>query len=101
MIPSLSRIVLFRLADGPSAGQHRPAIIVNLHNGDQPATAATLVNLQVFMNSDGRPFGDHAPALAWKTSVAQGNELGQWSDPRVTLPTPTPAEPAGELKSAV
>jgi hypothetical protein len=92
MIPSLSRIVLFRLSDGPSAGQHRPAIIVNLHKAtDQEATAETLVNLQVFMDSDGRPFGDHAPALAWKTSVAQGTEPGQWSDPRVTAPTPAPA----------
>ncbi|MDP1580643.1 MAG: hypothetical protein Q8M02_10210 [Candidatus Didemnitutus sp.] len=82
IIPSIGRLVHFTLNDGPSAGQIRPAIITNVHAGESPANESTLVDLQVFLNGDGQTAaGDHAGPLVWKTSVAQGDSVGQWHYP--------------------
>lgn len=99
MIPLIGRTVLFIVQD---TGLIRPAVIVNVHAGESPATETTVVNLQVFMDSDGRGFGDRAQALAWKTSVAQGTARGQWFDPlRPDAPkAPVPAAPAPEKPAA-
>lgn len=55
------------LPDGPSQGQHRPAIVVRVWRGEFPH-ADGVVQLQVF--ADGSNDGpDYASGLYWATSV--------------------------------
>jgi hypothetical protein len=61
--PSVGRIVHYILPDGPSTGEHRPAIIVKVWNDTYPG-----VQLQVF--TDGSNDGNtHKSGLFWATSV--------------------------------
>lgn len=83
------RIVHYVLPDGPSAGEHRPAIIVRVWRGEivvNPKTAEeehmkdTAVQLQVFMDGDGRGWNDQAPNVVWHTSVmySEDKEPDTW-----------------------
>lgn len=66
------RMVHFVLRDGPSAGQHRPAIIVRVWNKTSPT-----VQLQVFTDDA----NDRCPAVMWATSVpfdADGQRPYSW-----------------------
>ncbi|HBD19459.1 MAG TPA: hypothetical protein DC063_04795 [Arenimonas sp.] len=61
--PTVGRIVHYVLPDGPSAGQHRPAIIVR--TWDQPELPFSgTVQLQVF--TDGQ--NDVAPGEPWSAT---------------------------------
>lgn len=65
-VPSIGRIVHYVLDTGRNAGQHRPAIIVQVW-GD-PANPTPYVQLQVF--ADGSNDGDeYANGMVWRTSV--------------------------------
>lgn len=65
-------IVMFRLNAGPSAGQQRPAIVVN-ENRDGS------LNLQVF--SDGTKSRDDAlPNVFCVQRVRRGGENGNWTE---------------------
>jgi hypothetical protein len=59
------RIVHYVLNEGPSAGTHRPAIVV--HVWGESGTC----NLQVFTDSDeGAKYNDELLPVLWATSVA-------------------------------
>lgn len=60
MAPTIGRIVLYKASESAI----RPAIITDVHND-------TCVNLQVF-----QPGHDN-----WRTSVSQGDGVGQWEWP--------------------
>lgn len=68
-------IVHFVLDDGPSAGQHRPALVVHVWSDD-------LLQLQVFPDSDAAgTFNDKLPVPYWRTSVKldrSAEEHGTW-----------------------
>jgi hypothetical protein len=65
-VPSIGRVVHFVLDTGRNAGQHRPAMIVQIW-GD-PQNPAPYVQLQVF--TDGQNDGDeYASGMVWRTSV--------------------------------
>jgi hypothetical protein len=73
LIPGLSegRIVHFVLSRGPSAGQHRPAIVVKdwkLPSG--------VVNLVVFLDgtNDTSSYYHDMPVTKWETSVAYSED---------------------------
>lgn len=72
--PSIGRIVHYVLEDGPSAGQHRPAIIVRTW----PFSIAQLVQLQVFLDQGNDNFrqGDDPPAnTMWRSSVKHDEDF--------------------------
>jgi len=78
MIPSIGRIVHYILPDGPSKGEHRPAIIVRVWG--EP-TEVSSVQLQVFADGCGTPgYNDGLPNVFCVTSVCQGTESGQWHE---------------------
>lgn len=62
-VPSIGRVVHYVLPDGPHAGEHRPAFIVQVWTGDY-------LNLVVFV--DGTNDGPQlAGCVLWATSVQQ------------------------------
>lgn len=97
MIPSIGRMVHYVLSQhDKNAGQHRPAVIVNIF--DQTPTAASVVQLQVFTDSANDGMHD----TAWRTSVHQdptGKTPGTWHEmefvaqlaPAAPSPEPAPA----------
>src|SRR5438445_12683125 len=77
--PSIGRIVHFVLPDGPSKGEHRPAIIVRVWNDTYPG-----IQLQVF--TDGSNDGEaYKSGIYWATSVTYAdpseNEPRSWHWP--------------------
>lgn len=95
MIPSIGRMVHYVLsAHDKNAGQHRPAVIVNIF--EKTPTAASPVQLQVF--TDAANDGMHD--TAWRTSVHQdpsGLAPGSWHEmERVEQPPAVAAAPARE-----
>ena len=76
--PRVGEIVHYVMHEGPRAGAHRPAIVVN-------ANGMGLLNLQVI--SDGnRKKGDQAPGMFWRHDVPndpKGVESGTWHRPEV------------------
>ena len=85
--PSIGRIVHYVPEDGPSKGQHRPALIVRVW-GD-PANPEPYVNLQVLL--DGTNDGSLAGNSVWRTSV----QPDQSSEPQPrTWHWPEPVLPA-------
>jgi hypothetical protein len=77
--PTLGRIVHYVLNNGPSAGKHRPAVVVEVTN-------EYTVNLQVF--SDGTkgtmPHGDGLPNVFRKVGALlddNGHTQGTWHYP--------------------
>jgi len=75
-IPTIGRIVHFVMPAGPSAGEHRPAIIVHV-NDEKPSEKST-VSLQVFTE----PARDHR-AIFWESNVSQDKDKnrGTWHEP--------------------
>ena len=73
-VPSIGRIVHYILDEGPHAGEHRPAIIVQIW-GTTPSAA---VNLQVFTDSENDFPGPNAGSsgMLWKTSVSRAPSPG-------------------------
>jgi len=81
--PSVGRIVHYVLPDGPSAGAHRPAIIVRVWS-------AQCVQLQVF--TDGSNDGPgYKSGLVWRTSVLLGLDENTWHWPEFVGPGVAPA----------
>ncbi len=89
MKPTIGRIVNYRVREN----EVRAAMIVNIF-GDGP-----YIQLQVFLDGLNDSFYDERPGLsgqlmfskeeqrqgmAWRTSVAQGDEIGQWNWPAIT-----------------
>lgn len=104
MIPSIGRIVHYRLSksdaaqitkrrrdanqsgvasqetgvvvhcgNDPREGDVYPLVVTRVWSYDQPAAEETLVNGQVLLDGND---------TLWVTSVKQGDDLAQWSDPR-------------------
>lgn len=86
MNPTIGRIVNYRVKEN----EVRAAMIVNIFNG------GPYVQLQVFLDGLNDGFHDERPefsnqpmftkeeqrqGIAWRTSVAQGDEIGQWNWP--------------------
>jgi len=79
-VPTVGRIVHYRVGGDDDAPELRPAIVVRDWGGG-------CVNLQVFL--DGRNDDRHAETsereciqgTAWRTSVTEGAEVGQWRWP--------------------
>lgn len=70
------RIVHFVLADGPHAGEHRPAIVVKVwRKGDGSPPDNGYSNLLVFLDgsNDAGPSGEARPLL-WATSIEYSEE---------------------------
>ena len=93
-VPSIGRLVHYVLEDGPSKGQHRPALIVRVW-GD-PTNPESYVNLQVFV--DGTNDGPYANGMAWRTSVQPDHSATPqphtWHWPEyVPAPAPPTANP--------
>ncbi|GAB4485939.1 MAG: hypothetical protein OHK006_12950 [Thermodesulfovibrionales bacterium] len=82
MTPTIGRIVQYRIAQD----EYRPAIVVRVNPEGS-------VNLQIFIDgSNDRPIpgasmrvnfreDELAKGIAWRTSVREGNEAGQWRWP--------------------
>lgn len=105
MIPSVGRIVHYKFSEHdlghvsdrasnlntPRQGDVYPMVILRAWAGPDGATETTCVNGRVLLD------GLHD---LWKTSCAQGDGEGQWSEPpRVEAPAPEPEpepEPAPE-----
>jgi hypothetical protein len=78
-VPSIGRVVHYRLDIGPHAGECRPAFVVRVWSD-------TLVNLQVFVdgtNDYDKPHQGTESLPLWRTSVHQNsdNEPGTWHWP--------------------
>lgn len=79
-------VVHFVLSDGPSAGEHRPAIIVRVWRlkneaGEVISPSNGLCQLQVFTDSDpGGNFNDRLHPVEWKTSIVydESGKPGTW-----------------------
>lgn len=69
--PTVGRIVHYRLKEGKSKGEIRPAIITRLWTDD-------CVQLTVFV--DGSNDGYDSLTI-WETSVNRGDEVGYWNWP--------------------
>ncbi len=72
------RIVHYVLNEGPSKGQHRPAIVVRVWryaDGKPPENGCC--QLQVFTDGE----NDKLPSVMWKTSVVCGEGEGNWHWP--------------------
>jgi hypothetical protein len=93
--PSVGRTVHYVLDEGPSQGQHRPAVIVRVW-GEEDARAGTLpvsalgtVQLQVLTDSgrDGG-FNDELPQVMWRSSVPhdESGSEGSWHWPERVEP---------------
>lgn len=92
IIPSIGRIVHYRLPSGRNVGEYRPAVITRVW--DDPATPESPVNLQVFtdgMNDAeggthrGEPLLFPPPAF-WVDNVSFGDGLGQYRWPAIVPP---------------
>jgi len=86
-VPSIGRAVHFVLAQGPSAGQHRPGTIVRVW--DEPAHPGSAVQLQVL--TDGSNDGDaYKAGVYWATSVthapAEEHKPGTYHFPEFVPP---------------
>jgi hypothetical protein len=78
MIPSVGRTVHYVLNEGPSKGEHRPAVIVRVW--DKEPTEKSVVQLQVFTDGSNDGFEN----VIWRTSVPQdaADKLpGTWHEP--------------------
>lgn len=77
-VPSIGRVVHYRLDVGPHAGDCRPALIVRVW-GEGPDA---LVNLQV-LTDGGNDEDEYASGIVWRTSVHRNtdNEPGSWHWP--------------------
>ena len=80
------RIVHYILEGGPSKGQHRPAVVVNVWR-DNDGRPTGLVQLQVFTDSNPEgQYNDNMPSVTWRTSIRH-DELSQqegawhWPEP--------------------
>lgn len=78
--PTIGRIVHFVLDEGRNAGEHRPAMVVNIDGGR--------ADLVVFVNGkeDFPSFVSASPGIAsviWKQGVlrSEGGMLGMWHWP--------------------
>lgn len=72
------RIVHYVLPEGPSKGEHRPAIVVRVWGQYEDAEGVPLIQLQVF--TDGLNDGFTA-GTEWRTSVHHdptGEQPGTW-----------------------
>ena len=80
-VPSVGRIVHYRLEAGPHAGDCRPALIVRVWGAGPDA----LVNLQVFVDGSNDYYENQGPEplSLWRTSVHRNtdNEPGTWHWP--------------------
>ena len=83
-VPSVGRIVHYIMPDGRHKGAHRPAIIVQVWNGDAPPTLEHCVNLQVFTDGANDDVQNGAPVIS-RSSVqhrdAHLNEFGTYHFP--------------------
>lgn len=80
-IPSVGRIVQYKLPSGPNRGHYRPAIIVRVMDAEYDSIGASpesLVQLQVFTDgmNDGVEYGLHP--MHWATSVTPGDGFGEY-----------------------
>jgi hypothetical protein len=79
-VPSIGRVVHYKLPAGPNRGEYRPALIVRVWGEATPDSA---VQLQVF--TDGHNDGpEYAAGIHWATSVKHdesGTEFGTWKWP--------------------
>jgi len=64
-VPSIGRVVHYVLSDGPHAGEHRPAFIVQIWSGGY-------CNLQVFVDGT-NDYPDYIGSV-WATSVEYSAE---------------------------
>ena len=88
-VPSIGRIVHYKLPGGTNRGHYRPAIIVRVW--DEPATPESLVQLQVF--TDGQNDGLVGfPNVIWETSVKPGDGFGEYIWPPYVPAVSAPAE---------
>jgi hypothetical protein len=81
-VPSIGRIVHYKLESGPSRGQLRPAIIVRVWAEPGSATPQTAVQLQVFTDAA----NDGLQPVEWRTSRTQGDQEGNWQWPAYVAP---------------
>ena len=73
MNPPPGRIVLYRLPDGPFAGEQRPAVVVRVSEA-----ATKTLDLRVFVTpGDGMRYGKEG--TAWVEGVRPGRDSGEWS----------------------
>ena len=76
--PSIGRIVHYILESGPKAGEHRPAIIVNVWQTGEKPLLGNAVQLQVFTDSSiEESFNDCLPPVMWKTSRSYADPAEQ------------------------
>jgi hypothetical protein len=76
---SVGRIVHYILPDGPSKGEHRPAIVVYVWP-ESSYPGGDTVQLQVF--TDGSNDGAiYESGIVWQTSVHEGTDPCTWHWP--------------------
>jgi hypothetical protein len=77
MIPTLGRLVHFVLTSGRNAGQHRPAIVVRVHEA-KPKESSQL-NLQVFTDGE----NDELPNVLHVERITRDEKAGAntWHEP--------------------
>ena len=80
--PFVTEIVLYRLGEGPSAGEQRPAIVLHLL-GDEGDTTRCVLKVLCNPDLDGTGVID-------EPNVRYGTELNEWmpSDPRIRMNEP-------------
>lgn len=89
-VPSIGRVVQYRLAQGTNIGAYRPALIVRVFDADEGAAGATpesMVQLQVFTDQN----NDGLPALVWATLVHLGEGNGEYRWPPYVPTAPAPS----------